>query len=186
MIKHKVFHKGEIVHCLLSSFNHPNILLPVKGIIKDIKWDLDNPIYLIKVKYFYDSITFLKDYFFDMNFSNSFDRRSKKFALNKEDFNTVKDLEKRLNESDESRFYISIESVMCTKTKADLKILFKEIQHFLISKKLKELKELSTRSFYSGLFKLDNGLDFNKRLYKFIGDRFERNEEDFNNFVSLL
>jgi hypothetical protein len=186
MIKHKIFHKGEIIHCLLSSFNHPNILLPAKGIIKDIKWDLDNPIYLIKVKYFYDSFSFLKEYFFDMNFAITFDRNTKKFPLNREDFKSVKDIEKRLNESDETKFYMVIESVMCVKTKADLKNLFINIQTYLISKKLKELKDLQTRSFYKGTFKLNSGVEFNKRLFKFIGDKFESKSEDFNDFVSLL
>lgn len=186
MIKHKIFHKGEIVHCLLSSFNHPNILLPVKGIIKDIKWDLDNPIYLIKVKFFYDSFLFLKEYFFDMNFTNTFDKKTIKNPLNKNNFKSVKEIEKRLNESDEARFYYVIESIMCVKTKTDLKKLFVNVQSFLINKKLKELKDLQTRSFYNGTFKLNSGVEFNKRLFKFIGDKFESKNEDFNDFVSLL
>lgn len=187
MIKHKVFHKGEIVHCLLSSFNHPNILIPCKGVIKDIKWDLNNPTYLIKIRFFYDSLYFLKEYFFDMNFSNTFERKMKRMPLKKDDFKTIKELQDRLNQADdEKRFYVLTDSIMCTKTKANLKDLFINIQHFLISKKLKELKELSTRSFYNGVFKLNSGGEFDKRLYKFIGDKFESKGEDFNNFISLI
>ncbi len=63
MIKHRIFSKGERCHVLITSFTHPDILIPVKAIIKDTKWDPINPLYLIKIVKFYDSMTFLNGAF---------------------------------------------------------------------------------------------------------------------------
>ena len=39
MIKHKLIDKGSVAHALLSSVHEPNVLIPVKVTIKDIKFD---------------------------------------------------------------------------------------------------------------------------------------------------
>ena len=39
MIKHNLIDKGSIAHCLISSINEPNKFIPVKVVIKDIKFD---------------------------------------------------------------------------------------------------------------------------------------------------
>ena len=54
MINHRIFAKGEITHALLSSNSNPNILIPIKAVIKDVKYNEINPQYLIKVTKFYD------------------------------------------------------------------------------------------------------------------------------------
>ena len=63
MIKHKLIDKGSVAHALISSVHEPNILMPVKVTIKDIKFDEYNPLYLVKIVKFYDNINFLKKYF---------------------------------------------------------------------------------------------------------------------------
>ena len=55
MIKHRLFVKGENAYTLLISHSHPNILIPVKVVIKDVKYDEVNPEYLVKIIKFYDS-----------------------------------------------------------------------------------------------------------------------------------
>ena len=52
--------------------------------------------------------------------------------LKAEDFKTVKVLEDRLNEKDRERFYVVIESVMCTKTKVGLSELFENRFNHLV------------------------------------------------------
>jgi hypothetical protein len=128
MKAHRIFTKGQYVYCLLSSYTRPNVLIPVKGIIIDTSWDPVNPLYKIKIMKFYDNMKFVKNYFFDMNFRYSFDDRARKMPLKKDDFKTVRSLEQRLNESDYERFYVIVESVMCTKTKVNLQKLFERVQ----------------------------------------------------------
>ena len=62
MIKHKIFTKGEYVQALISTTQNPNVLIPVRGLIYDVKFDDVNPRYQIRIKKFYDNIVFLKAY----------------------------------------------------------------------------------------------------------------------------
>ena len=54
MKAHRIFDKGQIVYCLLASHTNPSILLPIKGIIMDSKWDPVNPLYQIRIVKFYE------------------------------------------------------------------------------------------------------------------------------------
>jgi hypothetical protein len=60
MIKHKIFTKGEYVQALISTTQSPNVLIPVRALIYDVKFDDINPQYQIRIKKFYDPINFLK------------------------------------------------------------------------------------------------------------------------------
>ena len=54
MIKHKLFSKGEQVQALISTTQQPNVLIPVRATIYDVKFDDTNPQYQIRIKKFYD------------------------------------------------------------------------------------------------------------------------------------
>ena len=60
MIKHKIFSKGDHIHALISTSQQPNVLIPVRCIVYDVKFDDINPQYQIKIIKFYDNIYFLK------------------------------------------------------------------------------------------------------------------------------
>jgi len=186
MHKYRIYIKGDQIHALLSSYNHPNTLIPVKAIVKDMKWDASNPKYKIKILKFYDSLQFLKKYLFNMNFHYDYTNKARKFRLKDSDFESVKEIEDALKGPDEQRFYLVVESVMCSRTKIDLKILFKKIHRFLISIKLKEIREISLRPFYDDEFRLYTKKEFKKRLYHYIGDNFEKTGEDFNRYADGL
>ena len=81
MINHRIFAKGEITHALLSSNSNPNILIPIKAVIKDVKYDDINPQYLIKVTKFYDTISFLKKYLFLVFFCSSIPANTKRIVI---------------------------------------------------------------------------------------------------------
>lgn len=186
MKAHRIFTKGQFVYCLLSSHNRPNVMLPVKGLIVDTAWDPVNPLYKIKIIKMYDNMKFLKTYFFDMNFRYEFDNRARKMPLKKEDFTTTKSLEDRFNEQDMDRFYVIVESVMCTKTKVDLEELFEKVEFYIISKNLKEIRETVVRPFLKGSFSLDSTQEFDNRFKKGWADRFEKTEIDINKYLTSL
>jgi hypothetical protein len=186
MKKHRIFSKGDIVHCLLSSHNKPNVLLPVKGIVIDVLWDRVNPQYKIKIVQFYDNMKFLKKHYFDMNFKCDFENRTRRVTLKKEDFPNVESLTRRLNESDNKKFNVIVESIMCTKTKEDLRDLFGRVQLYIISKNLKEIKEISLRKFSKGIFTLDDGAEFNLRFKRGWGDRFKDSPIDIDKYLLSL
>ena len=185
MKKHRIFAVGDYVHVLLSSYNHPNVLIPVRGIVKEAKWDDVSPVYLIKIVKFYDSIKFLKKYLFEMNFVHKMNDRPRRFRLKDEEFKSTREIEERLNRTDEKRFYVIVDSFMATKTREDLREVFNNIQYFFIGRRFKELKELMTRAFYTGNMRLDSHAEFEMRLRKFMTDIFE-NDEKLVHFMSSL
>jgi len=186
MKKHRIFNKGDYVYCLLSSHNRPNILLPVKGIIVDTKWDPTNPKYQIRILKFYDNMAYLKKYFFDMSFHKSFKGRGTPMPLKKEDYPNVGSLEKRLNDKDYNRFFVTVDSLMCTKTKIDLKNLFEKVQFYLISKHLKETREFTARPFFKGPLSVDGVSEFDKRFKIGWSDKFKKSNIDIDKYLASL
>tara|TARA_R110000803_G_scaffold59157_3_gene117564 strand:+ start:2135 stop:2698 length:564 start_codon:yes stop_codon:yes gene_type:complete len=186
MKAHRIFNKGQTVYCLLASHTNPNILLPVKGVILDSKWDPVNPLYQIRIIKFYDNMKFLKRHFFNMNFRHVFENKARKLTLKSEDFKTVSSLEERLNDTDRARFYVVIESVMCTKTKVSLSGLFEKVQFYMISKNLKEIRDISTRPFFKGPLSLDSVKEFDVRYKKSWYDKFKLSNFDIDKYLNSL
>ena len=186
MKAHRIFTKGQIVYCLLSSFSRPNVLLPVKGLIVDTQWDPINPLYQIRIIKMYDNMKYLKSHFFDMNFKYEFNNRARKMPIKKEDFKNVKSLEDRFDESDRDRLYVIVESVMCKKTKNDLQGLFEKVQFYIISKNLKEIRDISSRPFFKGSLSTDSPQEFNARFKKGWVDKFQNGDIDIDKYLNSL
>ena len=121
-----------------------------------------------------------------MNFRHVFENRARKMILKSEDFKTTKSLEERLNDKDRERFYIVIESVMCTKTKVSLSKLFEKVQFYIISKNLKEIRETSARPFFKGPLSLDSVKEFDARYKKGFYDKFEKGDIDIDKYLNSL
>ena len=106
--------------------------------------------------------------------------------LKAEDYKTVRSLEERLNEKDRERFYIVVESVMCTKTKVGLSELFEKVQLYMISKNLKEIREISARPFFKGPLSLDSVKEFDARYKKAWADKFEKGDLNIDKYLKSL
>ena len=106
--------------------------------------------------------------------------------IKKEDFKTPKELEDRFNQADHERFYVIVESVMCTKTRIDLQELFERVQFYIISKNLKEIREISARPFFKGQLSLDSTMEFDVRFKRGWADKFEKSKIDINKYLSTL
>ncbi len=186
MITHRLFPKGEQLHALLSSKVNPNILIPVKCTVKEIKFDYLNPQYLVKITKFYDTLKYLRRYFFDMRFQNEIGKKPRALKLNAKDYIEAKDLIKRLNDVDEKSFYVVVDSIMCTKFKADMTDLFNKLQDHLIEVRMREIGVMSLRAFYKGRYSVDSYGNFNIRLRKFIGDKVEAAGIPWDKFIKML
>lgn len=171
MIKHKLYTKGERIYALLSNKRFPNILFPVRAIIYDVKFDDTMPRYMLKIDHLYDDIDFLKRYFFGLTFDGDFEGKQTKINLKRKEYSTVTDLEKLFAEKWESYMFV-VDSIFCVKTQYELNELFKNLQDFFIEKHLKELYELSNRSFYSkGQYYYHTKDEFAIALKKFLDNR---------------
>jgi len=184
MIKHKLINKGSLAHSLITSVNDPNILIPVKVIIKDIQFDEYNPVYLVKITKFYDNIYFLKKHFLNNKFANGFNKKPRIFWISN-DIKTVQELENYL-EKEQSRFFVVVDSIHTTRYKNELNNMFNKIQDFLILRNISELKELSTRTFYSGKLRFDTQIEFFIRLKRMISDKIVDLKENWDQFTKSL
>lgn len=185
MIKHRLFVKGEKIFALLSSNSYPNILIPVKAIVKDVKYDQINPRYLLKVITFYDNILFLKKYLFNMSFSNKFDKRARNIQLNPDTIKNKEDLYEVMSKN-ESKYYFVVDSIMTKKFKGELFELFNKIQDHLIEKKFRECRDYMTRIKYTGVYKITGDSEFEKRLKNFVGDKIKRKNMPYSKYFRLL
>ncbi len=172
MIKHKLFAKGEQIQALISTTQQPNILIPVRATIYDVKFDDVNPQYQIRIKKFYDNVYFLKKNLFGGRFYKNFEGKDTKINIKRINYNTVKDIEDNIFNGEKWKNYlIVVDSVFCTKTRDEQIELFNNIQTFQIQMCLKELYDLTNRSTYSGRFRYDSKGDYVVALKKFLGDR---------------
>ena len=184
MIKHKLIDKGSVAHALLSSVHEPNVLIPVKVTIKDIKFDEYNPMYLVKIVKFYDNINVLKKYFIGNSFANNFQKKPRPFWIPK-DINTVQKLENYL-EKEDSRFYVVVDSIHTTRYKNDMNDMFNKMQDFLIYRNISELSELTTRNAYSGSLKISSKAEFFIRLKRMISDKVDDLKMAWDEFKNLF
>lgn len=185
MIKHKIFNKGEYIQALISSTNQPNILIPVRGLIYDVKFDDVNPQYKIRVKKFYDSIYFLKQNLFGGRFIRDFEGREARINAKRTNYKNTDDLVENLFDGPNwEKYTIVVDSVFCVKTLAEQEELFNNLQTFMIEQKIKEIYEMSTRQPYrksSGEFSYQSKGEFITHLKKFLGDRMPSDETWLNN-----
>lgn len=186
MIKHRLFVKGEIIYVLLSSYSNPNILIPIKAVVKDVRYDDVNPQYLVKAIKFYDNINFLNRYLFDMSFSNKFNKRARKFQSNRKFKNKEDLLEMISDKNKEESFYFVVDSIMTKKLRGELAILFNKVTNHLIEKKIRETRELMSRTFYSGKYNMTGEAEFNARLKKFIGDKILESGTTYDDYFRIL
>lgn len=176
MIKHKIFSKGDHIHALISTSQQPNVPIPVRCIVYDVKFDDINPQYQIKIIKFYDNIYFLKKNLFGGRFIRNFKGNETKLNLSRKQYPKVEDLETRIFSGDNwEKYLIVVDSVFCTRTKAEQTELFNSLQTFMVQMKLREIFELTNRSVYSKgeLFFQTKGV-YEKALIKFLGERYPK------------
>lgn len=186
MPAHRIFDKGKSVWAIVMAYNMPHIHLPVKCIIMDTSWDPVNPKYVVKITKFYDNWTFLSQYFFDMQFSKSLRERARPMYLEASDFHSIAGLEAVLNGSNAERYYVQLDSVMCFGNLGEMKDRFNKLQLYLISKNLKQIRESTGRSIYSGPMKTDSAREFKARMNKAWRDTFDKSGIDADKYMDSL
>jgi len=186
MINHRLFVKGEEIYVLLTSYSHPNILIPIKAVVKDVKYDDVNPQYIVKAIKFYDNIFFLKEYLFFMGFSNKFNKRARLFPLPGNVTNKEHLLELICESKNEEKYYFVVDSIMTKKWKGEMTLLFNKITNHLIEKRFRENREMMSRPFYSGTYRMTGEAEFNARLKKFVGDKIEATGISLEKYFSIL
>ena len=171
----RLFNVEDQIHSLLTSATNPNVLIPIRGIIKEIKHDLKNPLYLIKIVQFYDTWPFIKKYFLDNNYRYNFTDRPRPCKV--KGVNSMDDIiEKLKNPDEENRYYIVVDSLMSFKFYYEMNDAYQMIQDFVIQKKMNELKEFQTRGSYKGKYKISSQKEWFIRARNIITESVSDNE----------
>ena len=108
-----------------------------------------------------------------MHFKYEFNKRARSMCIKGDDLKRTNDLEELINGENRERYYVIVESVMCTKTRKELSDLFRNVQDFIISRKLQEIKFLSSRNFYKGSLSVDSTAEWEARFKKGWDDKFK-------------
>jgi hypothetical protein len=75
---------------------------------------------------------------------------------------------------------------MCTKTKVGLSDLFEKVQFYMISKNLKEIRDISTRPFFKGPLSLDSVKEFDIKYKISWTDKFKKGGLDIDKYLNSL
>lgn len=185
MINHDLFKKETIAHGLLTSATYPNILIPIKMMIKDIKFDHNNPKYTVKIFTFYDEISFLKKYLYNCKFRKPDDRSPRSLYLREGDLNSKQSIIDRLNELGQGG-YVLIDSVMTRRYKKDIMDLFHKLEDYFIAKLLREWRQRSIRNIYKGRFNLENRDEWIARFKNAMYDRIQEQDQKPEEIIKWL
>jgi hypothetical protein len=187
MVNHKLFVKGEKVYSLLISHSHPNVLIPVKGIVKDVKYDEVNPEYLIKIIKFYDSSDYLRMHFSKMSYVQTFESKPRRLKWSEDNpLKSHEDFFKDMNGPKERKFMIVVDSIMTLQYKQDMFNLFEKIENHIIEKTLRTLMQHTSRTAYKGTYRIPTYGEFFLRLRKFIGDKVATDDKSWLDYTEKL
>lgn len=184
MIKHELIKKGGIGHALITSSTYPNILIPAKVVIKDVKFDESNPQYLVKIIKFYDNTHFIKAYFMNMPFKNKIGQRSRIIEF-------VSDFKPKIPDDiinhmsiNEHKYYVVVDSISCSRYKNDMQEMYNKIQSYLIEKDIDNIKSLCTRPYYTGTYALPTKNEFFGRLKKMLVDLVSNTDKEWQEYIN--
>jgi len=182
MIKTQILDRKSICHALLASSSDPEIMIPVKGVIDEVFFEEDIPIYSIRIVKFYDNINFLKTAFIGKPFLTNYRGKPKPLHIPKE-IKTLSEMENWLGEKSKYRF--CIESNLVVRTKLEMLELYNKIQEYLILQKLRAIKKIVLRTPYEGPLKLNSSEEFNNRVRRAFADLFD-SENDVKSFIDVI
>lgn len=183
MIKHSLIEKGKTGHALLSSARFPNVLIPAKVVIKDVKFDENNPQYLVKIIMFYDTTYFLKTYFMNMPFKTKFGNRAKALEFPADFKPTLPEHIVEYMDKKDQKYWVVVDSVSCMRYKRDMIRMYSRIQDYLIERDFNSIKEKCITPLYEGKYKMSTKMEFFGRLKKMIVDLVAKTDKDWINYI---
>jgi hypothetical protein len=182
MIKQPLLDKRSTCHALLYSSTDPETMIPIKGVIDEIYFEEDIPIYSIRIIKFYDGINFLRKTFINKSFLTNYGGRPKPIVIPKS-IHLIGELENWLGENSKYRF--CVESNLVTRSKSEMMDLYSKINDYLIAQKFRFLRTMFTRNTYEGPFRINSNNEFNQRIERGFSDLFP-SKEGIKSFIETI
>lgn len=185
MIRHDLYSIGETRYGILNTPLKPEIMIPIKFLIHDVKHDDTNPLYLVEIKNFYDHFYFIKKHYVNMPVRISLKNTNKKNYLKeyKSEFKNNKDILKKIHDN---KYYIVIESIYCFFSKPEMLNALNDLTDFYIMSEIKKLKYLITKPSYKGKFKMSLPSDYYKSLNRFFDGCKHKDQKMIDKFLEKL
>jgi len=184
---HKKFNVAEKVYCILTSNNQPEFFIPIKAIIREVKWDPVNPKYMVDILKFYDSFTFLKTHFSKMNFQFNMTDKARPISvkINFDELKTLSDLYDVISD-DQKSYKILVDSIMTFNTKGEMYDVFQDLMLFIISRNLKTIRGNASRSFYKGPLSIIHKNDFDRGMKTGFSKYFDDTDMSIDEYLRSL
>ena len=182
MIKTKILDKKSICHALLTSTQDPETMIPIKGVIEDVYFEENIPVYYIRIIKFYDGINFLKTAFIGKPFLVNYRGKPKPINVPV----TIKGVGELENWfADKSRYRFCIESNFTFRAKSEMMEFYDKIQEYVILQKLRSIKKIILRTSYNGPLRLNSIVEFDNRIKRAFSDLFPE-ESAATDFVEMI
>ena len=182
MIKTEILDKKSICHALISSTSDPEVIIPIKAVIEDVRFHENIPYYSLRIIKFYDSIDFLRANFFNKPFVTVYKSQPKPLKI-PDSIRTTEALDTWMGENSKYRFFV--ESNLVVKTKNEMMDLFNKIEEYILCKSLKKAKSIALRIPYKGPIRMSSKAEWANRLERAYSDLFSTKEEA-QSFISTI
>lgn len=181
MINEEIIERGSLCHALIYSPSNTDIIIPIKGVVMKIDFDINFPIYAIKVIKFYDHIDFLKQHINEKTFHFGAKNGASKVKFP----NDIKTAESLVNWFEtHPQFYFHAESIFVFKTKDEMMQMYNKIQEFIIFRNIRSIQNSVSRSCYNGDLKMTK-TEFRILLEKTFSSKFATVEK-FQQFLDFI
>jgi len=179
MITSDILNKRSICHGFISSTVKPDVLIPFKGIIEDVKFDENIPKYLVKIIKFYDNIYFLKEFLGQGLYQQRFEGKPKAINIPSK-IKTTTELESWIVDS---RF--CVDSNFVVRNKVEMVEIFTKLQEYLLAKSFREIQHFSVRPLLESPLRIESKFELKQRIKRMLGDKFDK-VEDLDAFLDCI
>jgi len=197
MIDSKLLQVGSVCFAIITSTEFPDVLIPVRGVIEDVKLKDEIQQYKIKLITVYDNIDFINKYFCNRYFYYEFDKAARKIQItnnslkgvsklsNKDKVKNIGDLETWFSITGNTFSRTIVQSFFVFEHRNTMLEMYNKIQDYLIIKHLKMLQNLTTRTQYTGLLTLEYPSSFLAAMKRAFSFNFE-NEKELDEYFSHI
>lgn len=173
----RTYNIGSECYALVTSFNEPEFLLPVKVILLEKFVSNDKATYKVKIREIFENdINFLKEHFGNIKVVTNLKSENKFTLLRKGELDKINSMSELIQKLNDKPFYL--EDNYITIDKQGLSELYNKFVKYIINYHFRKLYQLTSRSFLINQPVFENQKEIFKRRVERIGfgDIFQKYE----------
>lgn len=158
---------------IIRPTNAPDMFVPARGTVVDVKMDPTLPVYRVKLHAVYERINFVRRHVVGNYWKSRQDRPL-----------LMKPPAKALGSMDEFNTWLADQSMQfrveypfAFREKAEMLAYFDKLNDYVAIRALRHLREVATKKEYTGRLRMLDGVEFEGRLWEAFADKFGSREE---------